>query len=469
MIRNIFFVIALLAATGTNAQTVLPSFFTDHMVLQRQTEASIWGTDDPKTGVTVRGSWGAEASAKTDRDGKWSVKLKTPEAGGPYSLTISGSNEIILNDVLIGEVWFASGQSNMEMPVKGFNNQPVTGSNEAILNGNNDQIRFFTVSRDASLEPREDVNGAWQAATPESVMEFSATAYFFGKKIQELLDVPVGLIHSSWGGSKAEAWMDEATLAEFPTLEIPTEITESTRLNHTPTLLYNAMLHPLIGYTLKGMIWYQGESNRLAPEQYKTLFPALINSWRAQWQQGSFPFYFVQIAPFRYEGDELAGSAYLREAQLHSMLHTENTGMAVTMDIGDCGCIHPAEKKKAGERLAYWALSKDYGIKGVAFSGPVYRQMETPGDGKITLSFDHAETGLYFSDLSATGFEIAGEDRVFVPAEVIVNRDRTLTVWSDQVPAPAAVRYAFKNCVGGTLYNTSGLPASSFRTDNWEQ
>jgi sialate O-acetylesterase len=328
---------------------------------------------------------------------------------------------------------------------------------------------MFTVERNATLEPLSDVTGAWQVASPATVPDFSATAYFFGKKIQDLLGVPVGIIHSSWGGSKAEAWMDANTLASFPTLEIPTEINESRRPNHTPTLLYNAMLHPFIGYTLKGMIWYQGESNREEPEQYKTLFPGLISSWREQWQQGSFPFYFVQIAPYGYEGNDIAGSAFLREAQLYAMLHTENTGMAVTMDIGDCGCIHPADKQKAGERLAYWALAKDYGIEGVAYSGPVYREMEILEEGKVKIIFDEVGMGLSFYGNPATGFEIAGMDRNFVPAKAMINRDMTLTVWSEAVPEPVAVRYAFKNCIHGTLYNVSGLPASSFRTDDWEQ
>ena len=353
------------------------------------------------------------------------------------------------------------------MPVKGFNNQPINGSNDFILNAKNDQIRLFTATRNYSLEPLDDVEGAWSSATPATVAEFSASAYFFGKQLQEIIDVPIGLIHSSWGGSKAEAWMDPGALSTFPEITLPEEIPEN-RFNHTPTLLYNAMLHPFIGYTMKGVIWYQGESNRLAAKQYETLFPALINLWREQWQQGAFPFYFVQIAPYRYDGDNESSSAFLREAQLNSMLKTENSGMAVTMDIGECDCIHPAEKNLVGKRLAYWALANDYGIEGLSFQGPVFKKMEVTGDSEAKLFFDHMDLGLSFFGNEPQGFEIAGDDKVFHPANVKINGDRTLSVWSEAVPNPVAVRYAFKNCSKGTLYNTAGLPASSFRTDDWE-
>jgi sialate O-acetylesterase len=467
MLRNIILLAVFLISSEALAQTWLPAFFNNQMVLQQNEEVSIWGKDDPRTKVTVTGSWGAEASVKADKNGKWEVKLQTAPAGGPFTVTVEGSEKIVLDDVLLGEVWFCSGQSNMEMPVKGFNNQPINGSNDFILNARNDQLRLFTATRNHSMEPLDDVDGAWSAATPATVREFSATAYFFGKQLQEMIGVPVGLLHSSWGGSKAEAWMDPEALSAFPEINLPEELPEN-RFNHTPTLLYNAMVHPFIGYTMKGAIWYQGESNRNDAKQYETLFPALINSWREQWQQGSFPFYFVQIAPFRYDGENETSSAFLREAQLNSMLNTENTGMAVTMDIGECDCIHPAEKNLVGKRLAYWALANDYGVEGIFFQGPVFSKMEVTDDSEAILSFDHMDMGLSFYGNKSAGFEIAGDDRVFHPANAKINGDKTLTVWSDHVTAPVAVRYAFKNCSEGTLYNTAGLPASSFRTDDWD-
>jgi sialate O-acetylesterase len=468
MLRNIILLAVLLISSEALAQTWLPSFFNNQMVLQQNEEVSIWGKDAPRAKVTVTGNWGAEASVKADKNGKWALKLKTAPAGGPYTVTVEGSEKIVLDDVLLGEVWFCSGQSNMEMPVKGFNNEPINGSNDFILNAKNDRIRLFTATRNYSMEPLDDVEGAWSSATPATVKEFSATAYFFGKQLQDIIDVPVGLIHSSWGGSRAEAWMDPGALSAFPDISLPEQLPEN-RFHQTPTLLYNAMVHPFIGYTMQGAIWYQGESNRLEAKQYQDLFPAMIGLWREKWQQGTFPFYFVQIAPFRYDGDNETSSAFLREAQLISMLKTENSGMAVTMDIGECDCIHPAEKNLVGKRLAYWALANDYGIEGVAFRGPEYQKMELTGNGEVKLFFDHMGAGLSFFGKEPAGFEVAGEDRVFHPGHVRINRDRTLSVWSDDVPAPLGVRYAFKNCSHGTLYNTDGLPASSFRTDDWEQ
>jgi len=434
------------------------------MVMQQNEEVTVWGMDDPGTSITITASWGEQAEAEAGKDGKWKTRISTPAAGGGHTINIAGSDEIILKNVMSGEVWLCSGQSNMEMPVRGLPNQFITGSNEAILNSKNQELRVFQIEKQASIEPVADVEGSWLSAGISTTPEFSATAYFFGQAIQEILDVPVGLIVTSWGGSKAEAWMDEESLLAFKEIKIPAEVPE-TRPNHTATLLYNSMLYPFIDYNLSGVIWYQGESNRFEAEQYKTLFPVLINSWRAHWNQGSYPFYFVQIAPFGYgEGDN---AALLREAQLHTMQKVENTGMVVTADIGDCDCIHPAEKRMVGRRLAYWALAQTYGIEGIAYCGPVYKSMEKTDDGRIKISFDHAGDGLSSMQKELTGFEISGEDRVFVEASALINRDRTLSVWSEDVPDPVAVRYAFGNCIEGTLYNIAGLPASPFRTDNW--
>mgnify|MGYP003632462141 CR=1 FL=1 len=465
VLKTLLLTMLLSTATVSLAQIELPAFFGDHMVLQQNSDVSIWGTDKPNAKIKVIGSWGKESTTTANANGQWKLKIQTPSYGGPYTLNIKGSNARTLKNVMIGEVWLCSGQSNMEMPVKGFNNQPINGSAEAILNSRNSQIRLFTVKRATSLEPLENVEGQWSEAGPATVRDFSATAYFFGKKLNSLLNVPIGLIHTSWGGSNVETWMDKETLSEFNTIELPKKLPEGAP-QRTPTLLYNAMINPLIGYNIKGAIWYQGESNRNQAKEYAQLFPTMINTWREKWQQGQFPFYFVQIAPYGYDS---GNSGYVREAQLHTMKTVENTGMAVTMDIGDCDFIHPREKKLVGDRLALWALAKDYGMEGIAYSGPVYKAIDEIKDGKVKLSFEYNENGLSSYGRPLSGFEVAGADKVFHPAEAKINGDRTLSVWAEGVLNPVAVRYAFKNCEAGSLFNTDGLPASSFRTDTWEE
>ena len=464
----------LVCSLSIFAQTKLPSFFSNNMVLQQNKNVAIWGMDYPDTSIIVSGSWGSEAKVKVGEDGKWKLKLQTPTAGGPYTVIVQGTQKITLANVMIGEVWLCSGQSNMQMTLTGYGNQPINGSNEAILNSKNDQIRLFNTKRIPSLEPLDDVVGEWYNADPSTVGRFSATAYFFAKKLNSILNIPIGLIHTSWGGSKIEAWMDEEIMtSEFEYLEIPTEMPKKGQ-NQKPTLLYNGMIHPFVGYNVAGTIWYQGESNHRNAEEYKKLFPAMIELWREKWEQPEMPFYFVQISPYSYnrrekDKDRDDVSAFLREAQLYTMQTVENTGMAVTMDIGNCTGIHPAEKKLVGDRLAYWALSKDYNIKGVAFSGPAYKEMKITDDGKIELTFDYVKYGFTSFGKGFNSFTIAGENKVFYPADVKINRDKTLNVWSDKVKNPVAVRYGFEDCPDGTLFNTEGLPASSFRTDDWNE
>jgi sialate O-acetylesterase len=450
-----------------SAQTKLPLVFSDNMVLQQQSQASIWGTDKPNTKVLVKGSWGKEARTTADANGKWRLKLQTPPAGGPYTLAVSGSTSAILKNILIGEVWLCSGQSNMGMTLQGYYNQPVLGSNETILNSKNENIRMFTQPHAASVTPLSDVQGNWQIAGPASTGKFSAIAYYFAKKLQAVLGVPIGIIHTSWGGSTIETWMDKESLAGFTHKPVPDTVPK-VNPHRTPTLLYNGMLYPFVGYTLKGMLWYQGEGNRENYYDYQGMMTAMITSWRKQWQQGDFPFYFAQIAPFTYADNT---GAYVPEAQLKTAQSVPFTGMAVTLDIGEEKLIHPAEKETVGNRLAYWALAKDYNVQGIAYSGPIYKAIEKTPNGRIVVRFDYASMGLSTFGRPLTEFEIAGEDKVFHPANATINTDEKnpgITVWSDSVKNPVSVRYAFKSWAVGNLFNTQGLPASSFRTDDWQ-
>ncbi len=465
--RNFFaftLLIFVLIAQNTKAQTKLASLFGNQMVLQQNAEVLIWGTDKPNTKINIKTSWGGKANTKTDSKGDWKTVIKTINAGGPYSITIKGSNNIELQDILLGEVWLCSGQSNMEMPLSGFPGQPVYGANELIMNSTNNQLRLFHVKRNTSDKPLSSCEGLWKKSTPENTAKFSAVAYTYGKILQEMLKVPVGIICSSVGGTRVEAWTNNKTLIangfDFHSIKNPSETTVN-----SPSALFNAMISPLIPYTIKGVIWYQGESNRYNAEQYKQLFPAMINSWRQEWNLGDFPFYFTQIAPFEYKPD--FNSAFLREAQLHTLQNTVNTGMAVTMDIGEKDCIHPAKKTEVAQRLAYWALAKTYGYTGIQYNGPLYKSMKITGN-KVEIDFDFAPNGVSSFGKELHHFEVAGEDRVFKPAKAAIHRGQ-LSVYSDLVDKPVAVRYGWKNYVEGSLFNIYRLPASSFRTDDWPE
>lgn len=662
-------------AQVNNNQIFMPSIFSDNMVLQQKSDVPIWGKARPNTKVKIKTTWKKSAETIADKEGNWIVKIKTPKAGGPYEMKIQvGDSNIVYKNILIGEVWLCSGQSNMEMPLQGWPpRDTIWGASKEIPNATNPNIRFFTVSRAVSDKPENNCNGTWVESNPETASLFSATAYFFGKKLYEELKVPIGLIHSSWGGTPVEAWMsgkyisqvdqyktiveqldkskdeirklkewlsskpiidvsknDAATRwqnldfqdsacssinfddsrwkemnlptnwekTELGTFDgvvwfrkkieipetwinkelilelgpiddmdvtfvngikigsyetagywqtdrvytIPAEIVKDKNLTiavrvidnqggggiwgtpdkmkihpkdsdssnksdeiislatswkylplaeftdgkfyvfgyaneefnnrpklsidlsaYTPTTLYNGMIAPLIPYRIKGVIWYQGESNTGNPELYKILFPLMIKNWREDWKQGNFPFYYVQIAPYNY--GESTPSQKLREAQLQT-LSVPKTGMVVTLDIGNPENIHPGNKKEVGERLALWALAKDYNKK-VVYSGPIYKSMKIVND-KIELTFDYADGGLVLKEKNGeNNFLIAGEDKIFKKAEVKVV-GKKLIVFNSDVKNPVAVRYCWDNVSEGTLFNKAKLPASSFRTDNWE-
>ena len=352
----------------------------------------------------------------------------------------------------------------MFMPMKGYHNQPVAGSNKAIASSGNANIHLFTVKNEKSIAPLDDFSGQWQECTPENVASFSAAAYYFGKMIQQVLNVPVGLISSSWGGTRIEPWISETGIKKFDFVSMEDGRKNGEITQQTPTVLFNAMVNPVVGYALKGALWYQGEANRREPGQYLQLMPGLVQDWREQWGIGDFAFYYAQIAPFDYSTPGL-NSAYLREAQLKASEVIPNSGMACLLDIGEKHIIHPSDKEATGDRLAYLALAKTYGQKGFECSGPVLKEMTVEGS-TAKLTFDHAENGLTTFGQELNNFEVAGENKHFYPATAVITRNG-VSVSSPMVDKPVAVRYAFEDYVVGTLYNTEGLPASSFRTDDW--
>ena len=395
------------------------------------------------------------------------VSIKTPDAGGPYKIIIKGKNTVELENILIGEVWIASGQSNMEMPIA------------KASAANYPRIRLFQVGKFSSKESLDDVGPGivmygipasackWQTCTPKTIPMFSSTAYFFARKLHQELGVPVGIIDSSWGGTSAEVWTPAAGLEKLGYKNELKQAADSPQnpRGKIPTRLYNGMIHPLRNFTIKGAIWYQGEGNSGRANKYRDLMATMINQWRAAFSN-EFPFYFAQISPFTYRGN--TNSAFLREAQLETMLSVAKTGMAVTMDIGNLRDIHPKNKQEVGRRLALWALAKDYGKKDIVYSGPIYKSMKVEGD-KIRLSFDYAESGLKTRDgKEITHLTIAGADKKFAEAKGVIEGD-TVVVSSEAVKKPVAVRYGWSNTAMPNLANKAGLPASSFRTDSWQR
>lgn len=472
--RRFFFllIICSIIVQSSDAKIKLPYFFSDNMVLQQQTDVAIWGWAKENSTVSITTSWNKKRyTTKAGADGKWKTKVATPVAGGPYSISISDGEAVKINNILIGEVWLCSGQSNMEMGLKGFRDQPILGSNDAIFNSTNDNIRIYTVPRSVQRTYQDTTkNSQWKASSPENISNFSATAYYFGKILQERLNVPVGLVNISYGGSPVEAFMDEQTLKAFPEIKV-SAATDTFKLNNrNATVLYNGMLGAFLGYTIKGCIWYQGESNNDRPQQYETLFPAFVKQIREQTGQGDFPFYYCQIAPYNYNNYAAANvnnnnSAFLRDAQRKALAKIPNSGMAVLMDIGEEFNIHPADKATGSKRLAYMALAKTYGLKGFASESPNYESVSFD-KAVATIKFSNAPNGLTAFGKPLLLFEIAGSNKVFRPAKALVNGGNVI-VSSPEVKEPVAVRYAFKDFCVGDLFSTEGFPVSSFRTDEW--
>lgn len=513
------------------ADVKLPPLFSDGMVLQSGATTPIWGTADPSEEVSVvldmkNGNVLRPRTVQADAKGNWKLIIAEESTapprpiirrnrrvesvvsaglahGGPFTLTVSGKNKVTIQEVYVGEVWICSGQSNMEWPV-----HSTTGADEAIKSSKNPLIRLFTVPKTTSDQPLHDVKGKWQESNPDTVKNFSAVAYYFGRDLQKALKVPVGLIHTSWGGTRAEAWTRREVLEsypewkdEFPRYEQakadypkalekfksaqaerkeaaskeegkkpanpPRPPFDPAKNPNSPSVLYNAMIAPLIPYGIKGAIWYQGESNAGAAYAYRKLFPVMIQNWRNDWKRGDFPFFFVQLAPWQAIVNEPQESAWaeLREAQLMTAQHLPRTGMAVITDVGDPKDIHPRNKGPVGDRLALAARAIAYG-EPIEFSGPIYQSMEVVINTAV-LSFKHVGKGLEARDGPLTGFTVAGDDHKFHNAQAEI-KDGKVFVSSSEVSHPVAVRYGWANCPVVNLWNKDGLPASPFRTDDFQ-
>jgi len=474
MKSRILFLFVTLAVFNSDAfsQVSLPDIIADSMVLQRHADARIWGWASPGEEVTVRAGWTLDKfETKADNNGEWSVVIPTTIAGGPYNIYIKGSNEIVVKDILLGDIWICSGQSNMEYKINwmgGWSNPQFEKDSMDIEERKYPLIRLFQLEKNRSETPLSEFKGRWMPVNTETVADFSAVAFFFGRELNRRIGVPVGLVSTNWGGTPAEAWTSREGLEGNADLKYYVERDYTGEQDERkPSYLYNAMIHPIIQMTITGVIWYQGEDNRNDAMHYRRLFPAMIRDWRKQFNQGDFPFYYVQIAPYNY--DEPMVGALVREAQLMA-LDVPGTGMVVTADIGNPDDIHPVYKQEVGRRLARNALALHYGVERLTYSGPIFKRMEIEeydGVKRARLFFTHTARGLQSTGGDPRCFEIAGDDRVFYKAQAVIESDNVI-VWSEKVINPVAVRFGFSNISEPNLYNSEGLPASPFRTDGWE-
>ncbi len=476
--KKIFIVIlaACLPSLMIDAKVQLSGIFMDNMVLQQNSDVAIWGTAEPENQVVITNTWSKDkVKVKAGKDGKWFARVATPQAGGPYELTVSDGEKLTLKNVLIGEVWICAGQSNMQMTMNGFEGQPVNGAPELIMTAKPSvPIRPCDVRKMYSHRPMDEIVSVWYENTPEGVKTASAVAYFFAKKLHEVLDVPVGVINISWGGTPIEAWMSPEVLKSQFSSEVSLKHLEAETGTdpRAPGVLYNGMVHPLAPFTAKGFIWYQGCDNISHFNLYKRLQPAFAQLLRDEWDNQDMGFYFTQIAPFCYDNPEAPNAGYMMWAQAQTLEKIPHSGMAATHDVGEFACIHPAEKKTVGDRLAYLALNNDYGYDAIAVNPPVYQDFEVR-DGVAYVRFKGDAMGLgpighNPGGIELDGFELAGEDRVFHPAKgICVFAQNVIMVKCPEVPDPVAVRYGMKNWSVATVFNTYGIPVSPFRSDDW--
>jgi sialate O-acetylesterase len=502
--------VILLLGCSARADVKLPSIFSDHMVLQKNVAAPVWGWADPGEKVTVTIA-GQTQTATADAAGNWKLKLGKISADSPLTLTVAGNNTIVIEDVLLGEVWLGSGQSNMQLPVN-----DVTNAWQEKNSAKFPQLRMFTVARHPATTPQTNCEGKWLVCAPETVGGFSAAAYFFGRELHQKLAVPVGLIHSSWGGTPIETWTsmnrmeakpeltpvlknwqktlhpydEEKAQAEYvsalekwtnnaaklkaegKTVPPQPQKKGDPRLDKNyPANLFNGMISPIIPYAIRGAIWYQGENNAASDlaKLYSIQLSLMINDWRQRWDEGDFPFAWVQLPNFHPRTTNTVETNYnnwcvVREEMLKT-LAVKNTGMAITVDVGEANNIHPKNKQAVGHRLALWALAKVYG-KEIPYSGPLPDGQKIKGD-EIILSFKHTDGGLVAKDGDLKGFAIAGEDHHWVSATARIQGNKVI-VSSSEVKSPKAVRYAWAANPDCNLFNGAGLPASPFRTDDWK-
>ncbi len=468
-LRLLFLCSVFLLCVTSHAKISLPDVLSDNMVLQQNSYIKIWGTAKPRSWVTVTVSWNAkEYKYYTKKDGSFRVSIKTPQASfTAQTITIAEEHILRISNVLIGEVWFCSGQSNMEMPFKGFTNQPIANAEKIIAEASPENgIRMLTVKRNPQDKPVKTAEGKWKLATQQTVPYFSATAYFFALSLREKLNVPVGIINSSWGGSGVEGWMNRDLVDNYKDLDLKAEYSANENYKR-PWVMYNGMVKPFTDYTIKGFLWYQGEGNVGRYATYTDKLRDLAALWRYEWKLGNIPFYIVEITPYEY--DEPIDGAKLREAQYKAAELIPNSGIVCTNDLvkpEEAKIAHPANKEAIGNRLCNLALLKTYGIDTVKALSATYSKMDIKNN-VVTLKFNNCYDGLILNK-EILGFEIAGEDKVFYPANASKGQGNCeIQVRSDQVSKPVAVRYCFRSHALGNVSNSAGLPLIPFRTDNW--
>lgn len=463
MKRVIYYFLFLLVCSNSFAKVVLPAIFTDNMVLQRNSEVAIWGWGNAGETIRINGTWSTSdtVSIKVSNNGKWITKIKTKEEGGPYILSVIGSSTVKVNNVLLGEVWLCSGQSNMEWSIEA---KILNGEAEAAA-ANFPNIRFFDVPRMGALYPQEDCKASWAVCNPKTVRTTTAVGYFFAREIHKRLNVPVAIINSSWGGTPAEVWLLEENVVSDPILQGNLYEDKAPWWPGKAGTTYNGMIAPIKPYGIAGVLWYQGESNVGTAKTYSHLMETLIKQWRNDFTK-EFPFYLVQIAPFKYEGN--AKSQLLREQQTKLVGIVSRTGMVVISDlVEDIKDIHPKNKIEVGKRLANLALAETYGKNVGVYKSPMYKSMMVE-KGKVILSFDYSPNGFTAKDKIISGFKIAGEDKNFIDATAQV-KGNTIVVSHAQIKNPKAVRFGFDNTSMPNIFSKEGLPVAPFRTDDWEE